>query len=266
MSLTEKNSKIVEIFVSLKEKINLLLDNYPHNKTHLQNYLYFTVPSFFNYTESIIILCEQGKFNAAQSLLRSLFEAHINVIYFQTGDVERRLAITAKAQFDWRKKVIDLFIKLIKDYPNLESPIKGNLYNKDYLETTLEGINKYRLAIITGNQLTEKDKDPNLLEKAKLCDAAKIEKSEPGHFELMYHLVYRQLSSYTHLDIQGIESFVNKDSEGKYIFKEKPNEDLLISESIGICVALIKDLYKNEVIMGNVPESLNITEKLVNEK
>lgn len=220
MSLSKKNLKIVENFISLKEQINLLLSNYPSNKTHLQNYLYFTVYPFFNYTESIIILCEQGKFNAAQSLLRSLFEAHINIIYFQTGNVEQRLAITAKTQFDWRKKVLNSFIKLIKDYPNLESPIKGNLYNKDYLEATLEGNNKYILTIINNNQLVKDDKDPNLLEKAKLCDAAKIEKNEPGHFELMYHLVYRQLSSYTRLDIQGIESFVNKDSEENIYLKK----------------------------------------------
>ena len=45
------------------------LDNNLEGKTSIQKYLYFMVHPVFNYTDSIIILCEQGK------RLRILFAA-----------------------------------------------------------------------------------------------------------------------------------------------------------------------------------------------
>ncbi|MFA5071983.1 MAG: DUF5677 domain-containing protein [Candidatus Paceibacterota bacterium] len=265
MSLTAKNLKIVESFNYLKTQINSLLDNNLKGKTHLQNYLYFVVAPVFNYTESIIILCDQGKFNAASVLLRSLIEAHINIIYYQINDTEKKLSMAVKKQFDWRKKSVNLFINLIKKYPNLESPKENSSYNIKNLEKKFKKIDEARNDIISINKLKEGDKDLNLYDKAISCDNAKIEKAEPGHFELIHRLFYNILSTYVHLDIPGLESFVGKNDDGKYFFKdETANEDLLISQSIDICIALIKDLYENKVIMGDPPESLNIIEKLLN--
>ena len=121
MTLSEKNTKIVNHFSLLKKTIDPLLDNKLKNKSHLQNYLFFTVAPVFNYTEAIIILSEAGKFNAAQMLLRSLFETHINIHYYSNGDIEKKLAIAAKSQFDWRRTVVNSFIDLIAKYKNLES-------------------------------------------------------------------------------------------------------------------------------------------------
>lgn len=266
MSLSEKNQKVVEYFYSLKKEIDSNLNHKLTNQTHIQNYLYFTVAPVFNYTEAIIILCKEKKFNAAQSLLRSLFETHINIQYYTSDNTDKKLAIAAKRQFDWRIIVVNAFKKLAKDYPNFLSNDSNSLYNNDYQDKTLEEINKHRSAIIKGNNLTDQDKDPDLLEKTKLCDKAKIPDAEPGHFELMYHLVYRQLSSFVHLDIQGIESFTNKDESGNYFFIEKPDEDLLISQSIGICVALAKDLYDNKVINSDRSENIKSIDDLLYSK
>ncbi len=266
MNLSEKNKKVVEYFDSLKKEINFNLNHKLTDKTHIQNYLYFTVAPVFNYTEAIIILCKEEKFNAAQSLLRSLFEAHINIQYYTSGDTDKKLAIAAKRQFDWRRTVVNAFKKLVKDYPHFLSSEPDSLYNLDYQDKTLEEIDKHRTAIIKGNDLVDKDKDPDLIDKTILCDDAKIPDAEPGHFELMYHLIYRQLSSFVHLDIQGIESFTNKDENGTYFFIEKPDEDLLISQSISICVALAKDLYDNKVISGGRNENIKLIDDILSDK
>lgn len=264
MGLNEKNSKVVNHFFTLRDEINSLLDNKLVNKSHLQNYLFFTVAPLFNYTEAIIILSKSGKSNAAQMLLRSLFETHINIHYYSNGDIEKKLAVAAKRQFDWRRTVVNSFIELITKYRNLESYKEKSVFNRGYLENKLIEINNNREIIVRSNGIKIDDKDPDLLDKAKLCDGMKLRGVESGHFESMYHLVYRQLSSFVHLDMQGIESFNNKNEKGEYFFEEKNDEDLLISQSVGICIALIKDLYETKVIRGNLHEAVKSIEDLIN--
>jgi hypothetical protein len=266
MNLSEKNQKVVEYFYSLKKEIDSNLNHNLTNQTHIQKYLYFTVGPVFNYTEAIIILCKEKKFNAALSLLRSLFETHINIQYYTSDNNDKKLAIAAKKVFDSRLAVVNAFKKLVKDYPNFLSNDSSSLYNKDYQDKTLEEINKDRSAIIKKYNLTDQDKDPKLIKKTKLCDTAKIPDAEPGHFELMYHLVYRQLSPFVHLDIEGIDHFINKDQSGNYFVTEKPNEDLLISQSINICVALVKDLYDNKVINSDRSENIKLIDNILSSR
>jgi hypothetical protein len=263
MSLTKKNLKIIENFNILKTQIKSLLDDKLNKKTHLQNYLYFTIAPVISYTESIIILCKYGKFNAAQALLRTLFEVHINIIYYQIGDIEKKLSIAAKKESDWKRNSVNSIIKLIEKYPNLESSKENSLYNKENLKIITKKINEERLAIINTNKLKENDTELKLFDKAMVCENAKIEEVEPGHFELMYRLPYNLLSTYVHLDAQGIESFIGKDSSGKYFFKEDDSEDLIISQPIAICIDLIENLYKHKVIIGNPPKIINTIKKLI---
>jgi hypothetical protein len=290
MSISEKNQKAIEYFYLLKKEVDSKLDHKLTNKTHVQNYLYFTLSPVFNYAEAIIILCKENKFNAAQPLLRSLFETHINIQYYTNGDnVEKKLAIAAKAQFDWNRTVVNSFVQLISKYKNLESNMSNSVYNKIFLEKTLEHTDRERNAIIKGNHLIGKDtkeipvicthckncinsknyiekedREPSTLQKAIICDTYNIEETEAGHFESMYHLVYRQLSSYTHLDIVGITSFVEKDGEGNYFFKESSDEDSLIKNSIDICVELVKDLYKHNVIDDEPSNYINEIKSITN--
>ena len=77
----------------------------------------------------------------------------------------------------------------------------------------------------------------------------------------MYNLIYRQLSPSVHLDILGIESFVYKNNDCKYITKEINIDSIIIPYAIGICVALVKDLYENDILKGNIPSHINEIEK-----
>jgi hypothetical protein len=263
MSLKEKNKKVSLLFSELTESIKLKLTESRKERTYRQNYLFLIINPAFNYTEAIISLCKNGSYNAAHVLLRSLFELHLNCQYYMFGDSEKKLALAAKRQFDWRANVIREVKIMIENYPNLKSSTKGSLYHPDYLDSKQEEISNILESIIKMNRLDNKDKDPKLIEKAKECDK-QSEVPEPGYFENMYHLVYRQLSPYVHLDIQGVEFFHEENNKGEIISIDKNSEDILISQSVGISIALIKDLHDEEIIQEVLPEDIKLIEDVLN--
>lgn len=253
-----------EEFHKLKSGVSSLLELEDTGRyNHLQNYLYFTHYPLFSFTESIIILCENGKFNSANVLLRTLIEAHINIIYHQLNDSDYKLALSAKAVFDQRIKVLRELKDLIRKYKNLESADSTNLFSKEYLEKMEEWTQKQRQAILRGNNLQEKDKDLDLKSKAIKCDQEFDKEIEKGYFERMYTLQYRYLSPCLHLDIEGLQSFVDKKGSGTYSFDDGGGEEMLIAEAIGVCVALTKDLYESGVIRGEVIDKVSHIEQLL---
>lgn len=251
--------EIIEKFYSLKKEVDSLLKGYSKG-THLQNYLYFTYAPVFNYTESMIILCNAGKSNAASSLFRSLVEAHINSIYHQVNDSEKRLAISAKDRFDQLEKAFSSIYSFIKKYPSQNSPDKKNLFNEEYLNGALAYIKSTKDNIVKSNNISDGDKKIGLADMAIKNDQAKVSNAPEGHFEKMYHLIYRQLSPSVHLDVLGLESFTDN-INGEYTFIERWNKEVLITQAVDICIALVKDLFENKVINGNIPPLVNDIER-----
>ena len=179
-------------FLSLRREVSTLIDSVDTSKnTYLQNYLYFYHYPLFSFTESIISLCESGKHIAAKVLLRTLFEAHINIIYHQLGDVKHRLAVSAKDGFDTKIKGLKEIQKLIKKYPNLESADDTNLFSKKWLGEAEQWAEEHRLTILRGNNLKKDDKEPSLISKAIKCDDASIKNAGGGRFQRKYAVVYR---------------------------------------------------------------------------
>lgn len=250
--MKKESEALINRFQGIKKHLDERLQD-AEDRTYVQNYLYLVCGPLFNYTEAIIILCREGKYNAGAALIRCLFEAHINIIYHQTGDSKRRLAISAKHQAVENRKIVVGILKLIEDYPNQESSNTSALFNKIYLNQRLEEINRTIDSISQPNDLRKDDKDPKLIEKAKACDSEDINEAEPRHFQGMYELVYRYLSPYVHLNIQGLQAFVVKNDAGKLVFQENVDESTLISQSVAICIALARDLYENEVLIGDAP-------------
>ncbi len=259
------NNTLKEEFLKLKEKVE------PHiqsggtkHKNHLQSYLFFACYPLFSFVESIVILCENGKFQTSESLLRSLIELHINVIYYQVADSDRRLAVSVKKGFDEKIKGIREIKKLIRKYPNLSSEDPKKLFSNEWLEKAESWAEAERKAVLEGNNLDEDVMELNLIDKAIKCDQADIKNVEKGHFERMYHVIYRQLSPSTHLNIAGIQGFVDQRADGQYSFSEgDPKSCYLMQTAIDICVALTKDLYENKVIEGDWPENISALEKLL---
>ena len=233
-------------------------------KNHLQAYLYFSCYPLFSYVESIIILCENGKFQTAESLLRSLIELHINVIYYQVADSDRRLAVSVKKMFEEKIKGIRELKQLIQKYPNLKSEDPKKLFSNEWLDKAEEWAEKEKQAVLKGSHLDENVPELSLKDKAIKCDQASIKDAEKGHFERIYHVIYRQLSPSTHLNIGGLQNFVEQDEEGRYTFSDGDHKGYyLMQEAISICVALTKDLYENKVIKSDLPDTISELEKLL---
>lgn len=260
-----RNWRIIYKFYLLNRYLDRLLKDYNGRGTHLQNYLYFVYIPVFNYTKAIMILCSCGKYNAASALLRSLFEAHINVIYHQVEDSEKRLAISARSRFIQLKKSFTGVNKLIEKFPNLKSSEKGDLFNEEYLEEAIKKVDSKIKIISVGNYLNDKDNELEIYKKAEKCDDVSLPNSQGGHFQRMYNVIYRQLSSSVHLDVLGLESFVDKDKGGRYFSREEYNGMILL-EAIKICIALTKDLYENGVLNGKTPGVVFEIERLANVK
>jgi hypothetical protein len=250
------NTELLEDFKLFKSELDLRLKDYPCKGSHLQNYLYFTYAPVFNYTEAIIILCENKKNNAASALLRSLFEVYFNINYFQIQNSDKKLAIAAKNRFIELKKAFTEATQFIKDFPNQISSDENDLFNPKSLKKSHEYIESSIKNITLSNKLSENDKELPLSQKVIKIDEANLTGSPQGHFRKMYTVVYRQLSASVHLDILGLENFSEKTEGGIYRVKEQYEDSIIVAQAIEICVALSKDLYDHRVI-NKLPDTIN---------
>ena len=249
-------------FLQLKQEITHLLSAVNRSgHSHLQNYIFFAHKPVFSFTEAILILCEKEKSNAAKVLLRTLFEAHIDIIYHQINESEQRLAFSAKRMFDERITILNEILNLIKKYPNLESQDETKLFNSTYLAKALADQDKHRQAILRANQNLSGTK--HLQDKAKLCEEGEVKNSEPGSFERMYSLIYRQLSPVAHLNIEGLQEFVGQDVYGKVFFHDGDNGDFIATQAVEISIAFSKDLYDNKILTGEQITIIQETEKFI---
>lgn len=249
-------------FLQLKQEITHLLSEVNRNgHSHIQNYIFFAHKPVFSFTEAILILCKEEKSNAAKVLLRTLFEAHIDIIYHQIKDSKQRLAFSAKRMFDERITILNEILSLIKKYPNLESPDETKLFNGTYLAKALANQDKHKQAILRANPNLSGTK--HLQDKAKLCEEGEVKNSEPGSFERMYSLIYRQLSPIAHLNIEGLQEFVGQDEYGKIFFHDGDSGDFIASQAVEISVAFSKDLYDNKILTGEQITIIQETEKFI---
>lgn len=236
-------------FLKLQKETSDLISAVDRSEySHLQNYIFFAHKPIFSFTEAILILCKNKKSNAATVLLRTLLEVHINVIYHQIKDPEQRLAFSAKEVFDKRIVALKELLSIIKKYPNLESQDGAKFLNGKYLAKILVDQDEHRQAILRANPNLRGTS--NFQEKARLCEEGMVKNSEPGSFELIYSLVYRPLSSFVHLNIEGLGAFMGQDEDGKVFFHEGDDEGLIASQAVGISIAFSKDLYDNEILVG----------------
>lgn len=261
------NNKYIEElnkkFLQLKQEITHLLSEVNRSgHSHLQNYIFFAHKPVFSFTEAILILCEKEKSNAAKVLLRTLFEAHIDIIYHQKiNESEQRLAFSAKRMFDERITILDEILSLIKKYPNLESQDETKLFNGTYLAKALADQKNHRQAILRANQNLSGTK--HLQDKAKLCEEGNVKNSEPGSFERMYSLIYRQLSPVAHLNIEGLQTFVGQDKYGKIFFHDGDSGDFIATQAVEISIAFSKDLYDNKILAGEQIRIIQEIEKFI---
>jgi hypothetical protein len=145
----------------------------------------------------------------------------------------------------------------------LESQDETKLFNNKYLGKALADQDKHRQAILRVNPNLSGTK--HLREKAKLCEEGEVKNSEPGGFERMYSLIYRQLSLVAHLNIEGLQAFMGQDEYRKIFFHDGDNGDFIATQAVEISIAFSKDLYDNKILEGEQVAIIQETEKFISQ-
>jgi len=220
--------------------------------SHLQNFLLFSFIPIHNYSEAILTLCKNSRPHASNVLLRSIFEAYMNIMYVKSTDTEKRLALFAKGSFKGREKLLKRFTELSILYPHLKD--KYAILEKDNLISHKEFVDKHIQAIDLGNDLNEDDNyEEQLLERIKQIDK-EAPKDKAGMNEFNYRTMYSLLSQYTHLSPWGLELFIKQGSKSIiYTLGQDVGGDEIIGQTYLFYFELLLGLYENKVLSGEMP-------------
>ncbi len=72
----------------------------------------------------------------------------------------------------------------------------------------------------------------------------------------MYTLQYRFLSPVAHLNIEGLQHFVDE-KDNTLIYKDGDEKEMIQGTAVGLYAALVKDLYEHKVLAGETPEQVD---------
>jgi hypothetical protein len=217
---------------------------------HLQHFLLSMHAGVHNFAEAIYILCKDSRPNAASVLLRSLFEAFINIDYIKQGDTEKKLALFSREGFKVRGKIARDFENFIKKYPHKENTL--SLLNrktlgemKEFAYHRIKGIEKV-------NNLSSNDYYSNDLRF--LCeeiDKAEVDLEKRGDKELSYMLIYRYLSPLAHLNCLGLEYFADNQGDSIiYNLGQKNGIHIIVVETYLYYFNSMNNLFEEKIIDG----------------
>jgi len=224
---------------------------------HLPSFLLFNHIAIHNYSEAIYLLCKDARPHAAYVLLRSIFEASTNLEYIKCGDSERKLALFAKKGFIERKKIANGFDQFINKYPKRKkslSILEEKIINKmkQFSEDHIKGIDG-------ANKLNRDEKYLDIYERSREIDRNALDSEEVGNNELYYHLVYRYLSPYAHLNSYGLEMFVDSGTNGriKFILGKSKDISVIVTQTHLYYFASLIGLFEKKIIDGEIAEKYN---------
>ncbi|MCC2630725.1 MAG: hypothetical protein K0S38_534 [Candidatus Paceibacter sp.] len=198
---------ILEFGASLFPKLNVPIS--AETLTPKKDYALFNFGAIHNYSESIYVLCKDSRPHSAHVLLRSIFEAYVNTLYFlNTNSNLKLIKAVVEDLTDNRIKVLNGFAKLIKKYPEWEN--RSSLTNYATLNDLLNHTQKTIDFVKNNNRFHSTTKiGKNFRDRVEALDK-KITTKIRGNWEFNYLLVYKYFSTYTHLLMSGLENFVTK--------------------------------------------------------
>ncbi|MES2315092.1 MAG: DUF5677 domain-containing protein [Patescibacteria group bacterium] len=218
--------------------------------SYLQNFLLYSFVPVHNFSESIHILCKDSRPHAAQVLLRSIFEAYMTTEYIKSFDTEKRLALFAKDSFKNRKGFACELENFINRYPNLENELP--ILKRTSIVSLKEFADKH-ISIIENSNNIIGEQLPSFIERVKQIDC-EVSVENKGKNELNYHIIYRQLSLYTHLNSWGLELFSKQDSKSVvYSLGQEKDVDHIIVYTYLYYFDLLFNLFDKKVLLGELP-------------
>jgi len=222
--------------------------------THLQNFLLFNHVAIHNYSEAIYLLCKDARPHPAHILVRSLFEAYTNTEYIRHGDSERKLALFSKEGFAERKKIANGFDQFIKKYPSKKNSL--SILKEETIEEMKIFAERHINGIDSANKLNQKDKYPDILRRSIEIDKDVLDSKDRGDAELYYHLVFRYLSPYAHLNAGGLEAFLEKkaDNDMTFITGQAGGIHTITIQTYLYYFASLKNLFQEQILDGKMPD------------
>ena len=185
-----------------------------------------------------IMIKDRPMSKVAETLVRSMFEAWINLEYMIVGKDDQNLLLNVRYSLDSQKnrmqRVEDFFIR------NKLTEITGMTLEKVQQMITDKTAELNEIDTMLKHRKVAGRKEVKLHEKARLVDAAKGY-DEPGHsVEYNYQMVYGHWSASVHLGYDGLMSWVKLDGKN-VIFNG--NETLSDSKMVlWTTIALLKDV------------------------
>lgn len=221
--------------------------------THLQNFLLFNQIAIHNYSKAIYLLCKDARPHAAYVLLRSLFEAYTNVEYVKFGDSERKLALFAKEGLLERRIIANCFDQFIKKYPQKKGSI--SVLEEKRIDDMKKFVRRHITGVDSANQLNPEDKYPDLLSRSREIDKNTSDPKDKGDNELYYHLVFRYLSPYAHLNAFGLGMFLEKELNKEEIFQLECAKDIhpIVLQTYLYYFVSFNNLFQHKVLDGQMP-------------
>lgn len=214
-TLTTKQIKVIN---SLGEVLNfganLIQDaQIPSKQRPRKKSLLIMFAAAHNYSESIFCLLDQGRTNAAEALLRPIFETYINLAFIYIGRNEKNAVRFLLEESYSKKKIAQKVVEFIEKNPTVDTSF--DIDDPDW-EDHIKAMNKniknaqkiypYRLKQM-----------PDLKQRCKFIDnytKAKTKKPLKHSMEYWYVTMYWFFSNISHLDAAGLNTFVNEDENG----------------------------------------------------
>lgn len=213
----------LEKLVALKKLIDYgagKLTNTSINRSKLsakQDILLLTFAPVNSYAESIVVLCESFRPDAAKVILRTLVEVYINIAYLLSHNSNNRIWKFIVEESFYSFGLMDQAINFYNKYPKLrpkkpEYKTSALIKLRDIPEKKLQSYAQKLKLKLSSKKNFKKDNPEvfDLLKRALALDR----KNKKGTFEYWYLMVYRYFSEYTHLSLKGITHFFRPKSYG----------------------------------------------------
>jgi len=224
---TDKDKKLLK---NLKEIIDFgnsqITGSYNINSfNNKQLTIFLAFGAINNYSGAIYKLCEDFRAIPAIVLLRSVFEAYINIFYITKTNSDKRIVLFWIEAWKDRITMLNELTSFRKKYPNHKN-IKSFMDESTVAQIKLETEQKIKNTR-KNHKLTTKQKHPDLITVTRKLDQAIPEKSRNGKFEYNYHILYRYFSPFAHLNASGINNFLKQKPDGSHDFITNQSNDLI---------------------------------------
>ena len=184
----------------------------------------------YHLNRSILCVAEQGFSEVGISLLRSLFETSMNVLYIES-DKSNTASIAFLLEADRKKlSVVNEWLSFLSDHPDYEeklSPKDKMLARKNELENGIA-------------QMENKYGTLNFMDlKARAIRIDKI-KGKPDN-EFSYITIYRHFSEFTHITANALNNLTSE-KDGKISIRLEPSNegiDILLNSTYGIFLSFL---------------------------